>query len=177
MSRMVLALLAWLIMTVPALGQNSPPTVYAESFRRGSTRITEEGFDLKLTPENATYRESVKDAQGKDCYELTIAPLMPGGDDKVTSWKVTLRDLRHSFYRNVLMAEQTPSEEAKNNVFWLNPNQSAPVPVRAKRIMKVEEFYMVIQVKDLHFTPLDSPYLDSMAISFALTNSDPRTIH
>jgi hypothetical protein len=177
MNYMVLAVLAWVIVTVPALGQNSSPTVYAESFRRGSTRITEEGFDLKLTPENATYRERIKDPQGKDCYELTIAPLMPGGDDKVTSWNVTLRDLRHSFYRNVLMAEQAPSEEAKNNVFWLNPKQAAPVPLRARRIMKVEDFYLVVQVKDLHFTPLDSPYLDSMAISFALTNSDPRTMH
>jgi len=175
MNRMVLALLAWVIVTVPAFGQNSPPTVYAESFRRGSTRITEEGFDLKLTPENASYRERVKDSQGKDRYELTIAPVMPGGDVKVTSWNITLKDLHHTFYRNLLMAEQEPSDEAKNNVFWLNPNQSAPVPVRAKRIMKVEDFYMVIQVKDLHFTPLDSPYLDSMAISFALTNSDPRT--
>jgi hypothetical protein len=75
------------------------------------------------------------------------------------------------------MAEQTPSDEAKNNLFWLNPKQSAPVPIRATRIMKIEEFYMVIQVKDMHFTPLDSPYLDSMAISFALTNNDPRTSH
>jgi len=177
MNRMVLCLLAVFFVTVPVSSQNGPPTVYAESFRHGSTRITEEGFDLKLTPENASYHEMVKDSQGKDRYELTIAPVMPGGDVKVTSWNVTLRDLRHSFYRNVLMAEQAPSEEAKNNVFWLNPKQTAPVPVRAKRIMKVEEFYMVIQVKDLHFTPLDSPYLDSMAISFALTNSDPRTIH
>ncbi len=102
---------------------------------------------------------------------------MPGGDDKVTSWKLTLKDLQHSFYRNLLMAEQEPSEEAKNNVFWLNPNRNAAVPVRARRIMKVEDFYMSMQVKDVHFTPLDSPYLDSMAISFELTNSDPRTMH
>jgi hypothetical protein len=43
--------------------------------------------------------------------------------------------------------------------------------------MKIEDFYMVIQVKDLHFTPLDSPYLDSMAISLEITNTDPRTSH
>ena len=177
MNRMALALFAWVFIAVPLFGQNSPPTVYAESFRQGSTRITEEGFDLKLTPENASYHETVKDSQGMDRYELMIAPLMPGGDDKVTSWTVTLKDLRHSFYRNLLMAEQEPSDEAKNNVFWLNPKQTAPVPLRAKRIMKVEDFYMVIQVKDLHFTPLDSPYLDSMAISFALTNTDPRASH
>jgi len=29
-------------------------------------------------------------------------------------------------------------------------------------------------VKDFHFTPLDSPYLDSMAVQFAFTKSDPR---
>jgi len=177
MNRVLLFILVWGILTVPLIGQNTPPTIYAESFRQGSTRITEEGFDLKLTPENASYHETVEDSQGNDRYELTIAPLMPGGDDKITSWKVTLKDLHHSFYRNLLMAEQTPSEEAKNNLFWLNPKQSFPVPVRAKRIMKVEDFYMVIQVKDLHFTPLDSPYLDSMAISLALTNTDPRTSH
>ncbi len=177
MNRFVLGLLAVFFITVPVFSQSSPPVVYVESFRHGSTRITEEGFDLKLTPGNATYQERIKDAQGKDRYELTIAPLMPGGDDKMTSWHVTFRDLRHSFYRNILMAEQTPSEEAKNNLCWLNPNQSAPVPIRAKRIMKVEDFYMVVQVKDMHFTPLDSPYLDSMAISFALTDSDPRTSH
>jgi hypothetical protein len=27
---------------------------------------------------------------------------------------------------------------------------------------------------DMHFTPLDSPYLDSMAVHFAFSNSDPR---
>ena len=140
MNRKVIVFLGWALITPPLVGQNSPATIYAESFRQGSTRITEEGFDLKLTPENATYHETVKDSQGKDRYELTISPLMPGGDDKVTSWRVTLKDLHHSFYRNLLMAEQTPSEEAKNNLFWLNPKQSFPVPVRAKRIMKVEDF-------------------------------------
>jgi hypothetical protein len=33
-----------------------------------------------------------------------------------------------------------------------------------------------MQVKDMHFTPLDSPYLDSMVVHFGFSNSDPRTI-
>lgn len=177
MKRPLLPLFAWVLLSASLFGQNAPPTIYAESFRRGSTRITEEGFDLKLTPENASYHEIIKDSQGKDRYELTITPFMPGGDDKVTSWRVILKDLQHTFYRNLLVAEQEPSEEAKNNMFWLNPKPTAPVPWRAKRVMKVEDFYMMVQVKDLHFTPLDSPYLDSMAISLALINSDPRTMH
>jgi hypothetical protein len=40
--------------------------------------------------------------------------------------------------------------------------------------MKVDGFYVVIQVKDMHFTPLDSPYFDSMTVQFAFRNSDPR---
>jgi hypothetical protein len=47
-------------------------------------------------------------------------------------------------------------------------------PIRAKRIVEVDGFYVVIQVKDLHFRPLDSPYLGSMLVRFEFTDSDPR---
>jgi hypothetical protein len=87
---------------------------------------------------------------------------------------VNLRDLRHSIYSNILLTEQEPSHDPKNNLWWLNPNGLGAVPIRAKRIMKVDGFYVVIQVKDLHFTPLDSPYLDSMAVQFSFTHDDPR---
>jgi hypothetical protein len=157
--------------------QATQPALYAESFRKGTTRITEESFEAKLTPQNATYRELLKDSAGNDRYELTITPQGPEGDDKITSWRVKLRDLHHSIYSNLLLAEQQPSTEARNNLWWLNPNPFGPVPIRAKRIMKVDSFFIVFQVKDLHFTPLDSPYLDSMAVQFAVTNSDPRTGH
>jgi len=177
MNRIVLSVLAWGMIAAPVVGQGSPPAIYAESFRHGATQVTEDTFDVKLTPQNASYHQSVKDSQGKDRYELTITPQMPGGDDKITSWAVTLRDLRHSIYGNLLMAQQEPSDEAKNNLGWLNPNQFCAVPIRAKRIMKVEGFYVVIQVSDLHFTPLDSPYLDSMTVQFALANTDPRASH
>jgi hypothetical protein len=33
----------------------------------------------------------------------------------------------------------------------------------------------MFQVKDLHFTPLDSPYIDSMVVQFTFSNIDPRT--
>jgi len=168
----------WLILFAAGflLGQGTQPTIYAESFRKGTTRITEESFEAKLTPQNATYREMIKDTHGNDRYELTIVPQGPEGDNKITSWRVRLRDLHHSIYSNILLAEQQPSTEAKNNLWWLDPNQFGPVPIRARRVMKVDGFYVVLQVKDLHFTPLDSPYLDSMAVQFTFTNSDPRSV-
>ena len=174
MKRVALSMLVCVAMAVPLLGQNPPATIYAESFRQGSIHVTEETFDTKLTPENATYRERIKDSAGNDRYEMTITPLVLEASNQITSWKVALKDLHHSIYNNILLADQVPSQDPKNNLWWLNPNRFSPVPVRAKRIVKVDGFYVVIQVKDLHFTPLDSPYLDSMAVHFAFTNSDPR---
>ena len=158
-----------------AAARPSPhPTIYAESFRQGSIHITEETFDAKLTPDNATYRERIKDPAGNDRYEMTITPLVLEGGNQVTSWRVALKDLHHDIYSNILLADQRPSADPRNNLWWLNPNRFSAVPIRTRRIMKVDGFYVAIQVKDLHFTPLDSPYLDSMTVQFAFSNRDPR---
>jgi hypothetical protein len=162
------------VLTGMLSAQSVSPTIYAESFRQGSTQITEESFEAKLTPQNATYREIIKDTRGGDRYELTVSPQGPEGDNKITEWRVKLRDLHHSIYSNILLENQEPSSDPKNNLWWLNPNGLGAVPIRAKRIMKVDGFYVVIQVKDMHFTPLDSPYFDSMTVQFAFRNSDPR---
>lgn len=174
MKRILLTLLGMSLLAASALGQNSP-TIFAESLRKGPTQITEEHFEAKLTPDNATYRERIKDSRGNDRYELTITPEGPEGDSGITAWRVKLRDLHHTIYNNILLAEQEPSQDPKNNLWWLTPSQFGPVPIRARRIMKVDSFYVLIQVKELHFTPLDSPYLDSMTVQFAFSNSDPRT--
>jgi hypothetical protein len=162
------------LLLAPLWGQSAPPTIYAESFRKGATQITEDSFEAKLSPGNATYRERIKDSRGNDRYELTITPQGPEGDNQITSWRVKLKDLHHDIYSNILLAQQEPSTDPKNNLWWLNPNRFGGVPIRARRIMKVDGFYVLIQVNDVHFTPLDSPYLDSLDVKFAFTNSDPR---
>lgn len=175
----------------PALpAQRAPETLYAESFRHGATRITEESFEAKLDARNPAYRERIKDTRGVDRYVFSIVPLGPTGDDTITSWQVKLGDLQHGIYDNILLASQGPSEglkneprpdprldpkqDPKNNLWWLNPSHYAVVPVDARRIIKVDGFYVVLQVKAYHFTPLDSPYLDSMTVQVQFTNSDPR---
>jgi len=160
---------------VAALLAQDTPTIFAESFRKGSTQVTEESFDTKLTPQEPTYRERIKDSHGTDRFELTLTPEGPEGDTRITAWRVKLRDLRHVIYSNVLLADQQPSEDPKNNLWWLTPNPFAPVPIKAKRIVKVDEFYVVMEVTNLHFTPLESPYLDTMTVHFAFTNRDPRS--
>jgi len=164
-----------IMFTAVVLHAQTSPTIYAESFRKGATRVTEEQFDVKLTPDNPTYRELIKDSAGNDRYELTIIPQGPEGDAQITSWRLRLKDLRHPIYNNILLADQAPSADPKNNLWWLNPSRFGLVAIRAMRIVKVDSFYVAFQVKDLHFTPLDSPYLDSMAVHFVFSNTDPRT--
>lgn len=172
LSSLVLVLIA-----AAASAQSTSPTVYAESFRKGSTHITEEKFEANLSPSNPTFRELIKDSAGNDRYELTITPQGPLGDNRITSWRINLRDLRHTIYNNLLVEDQEPSQDPKNNLWWLNPNRFGLVPIRAKRIIRVDGFYVTFQVRDLHFTPLDSPYLDSMVMQFELINRDPRVGH
>jgi hypothetical protein len=59
-------------------------------------------------------------------------------------------------------------------LFRLWPSNTAAVPVRARRIMKVDNFYVVFEVKAYHFTPPESPYLDSMTVQVEFRNTDPR---
>jgi len=158
-----------------AHAQGEPVTIYAESFRKGSTQITEETFEVRLTSASPKYRELIKDSSGHDRYELTITPRIPEGDNTILSWFVRLKDLHHTFYTNLLLASPQVSNDPANNLYWLRPDPYAPVPPRARRIIRVEGFYVVFQVKNFHFTPPESPYLDTMVVQFALTNSDPRS--
>ena len=174
MNRGALSSLVLVLVAASVSAQSGSAPVYAESFRKGSTRVTEEKFEAKLSPANPTYRERIKDSAGNDRYELTITPQGPQGDNKITSWRVDLRDLHYTIYNNLLLEDQEPSQDPKNNLWWLNPNRFGMVPIRAKRVIRVDGFYVVFEVKDLHFTPLDSPYLDSMAVRFEFSNSDPR---
>ena len=179
-SRMKVPLLTPIILSVAMrLAAQSPsPTLYAESFRQGAGHIVEESFEARLTPQDRVYRERIKDSRGADRYAFSIVPQSPEGDTKITSWQVKLADLRHPIYDNVLLASPSPSDDpvtrAKDSLWRLDPNRFAAVPVNAKRIIKVESFYVVLEVKAHHFTPLDSPYLDSMTVAVEFRNTDPR---
>lgn len=173
----LLSIATGMLLTVElAVAQTAPPVFYAESFRKGPTRVTEDMFEIKLTSENPTYTQRIRDSAGAEHYELAVTPKIGEGEgnDKITSWEVSLRDLRHSIYGNVLQFDRELSENPKDNLYWLNPQPTAAVPMRARRIIKVEGFYIAFQVTDLHYSPADSPYIGRMTIQMELSNHDPR---
>ncbi len=171
--RLLISLALWI---PPLFAQSTPAPVYAESFRQGSTRIVENRFEVNLTPKDSIFRDRIKDSRGADHYVFSIIPQGPEGDTEITSWQVKLADLRHTIYDNILLSTQEPSSDPKNTLWRLEPSSFARVPITAQRIIKVDSFYVVLQVKAYHFTPRDSPYLDSMTVAVELTNTDPRTV-
>ena len=177
-SRMKVPLLTPIILSVAMrlTAQSPSPTLYAESFRQGAGHIVEESFEARLTPQDPVYRERIKDSRGADRYAFSIIPQSPVGDTKITSWQVRLADLRHPIYDNVLLPNLSddPAIKARDSLWRLDPSRYAAVPVSARRIIKVDSFYVVLQVKAHHFTPLDSPYLDSMTVAVEFRNTDPR---
>lgn len=162
---------------VAAQNGPTPRTYYTESYQRGPTQIKEDKTEIKVTSQDPVYKQRLRDSTGVERYELALLPKIgeAEGNDNITSWQVSLRDLRHAIYGNMLQFDQELSERPRDNMFWLNPVHWAPVPIRAKRIIKVDSFYLVFQVKDFRFTPADSPYLEYMTVDMSYTNTDPRT--
>jgi hypothetical protein len=146
-----------LFAAAPLAAQSAPALIYAESFRQGSTHIVDEHFQIKLTPQDSTFRERIKDSHGADRYILSITPQGPEGDTEITAWQVKLSDLHHSIYDNILLTTQQPSSDPKNSVSRLDPSTFSPVPILAGRIIKVDGFYVALHVKAYHFTPPESP--------------------
>ena len=155
--------------------QAAPAVFYAQSFRQGPTRITELSFEAQLDPQNPIYRQRIKDAHGADRYVFSLAPQGPQGDNKITSWQAKLTDLHHAIYDNILLVSQEPSSDPASNLWRLEPRNFPAVPIGVLRIIKVDSFYVTLQVKSYHFTPIDSPYLDSMAVQVKFSNTDPRS--
>jgi hypothetical protein len=159
----------------PATAQSTATVFYAESYHHGDARVVEESFDAKLTAQDAEYRERIRDSHGTERYMFSITPRRPEGANDILAWLVKLTDLRHpALYENVLQTTQGLSDDVHNNLWRLEPGRYAAVPVEAKRIIKVEDFYVVLQVKAHHFTPPESEHLDSMTVAVEFTNTDPR---
>ncbi|HYM77327.1 MAG TPA: hypothetical protein VE377_15235 [Candidatus Dormibacteraeota bacterium] len=174
MRRAIPQILLLAALSVPVFAQAAPPVLYAESFRQGRVPIEEDGFSVGVSARSAGYVEHVTDSRGNDRYELGIETRLDEAGN-IVSWSVLLRDLRHPRYGNVLMCEREPSDDPIKNLWLLDTSHSSPVPIDAKRVIKVDGFYVTIQVKNRHFAQEGASYPDYADVHFTFTNSDPRT--
>lgn len=160
---------AALLMSVPVWAQLQ----YAESFRKGPTKITEQSFEVELDPKNPSCRIRIKDLSGIERYVLSCVPQRVGSeDDRILAWEIRLADVHHKIYPNVLMSSPDASQD-KRQIWLLDPGKYARIPLEAQRVIRVDSFYCVVQVKDAHFATQEQPYLERMTVDIKFTNSKP----
>ena len=167
------AMVAALTVACAALAQSEATFVYVESFRKGTSHVTESSSEVVLTPQSPTCRIRVKDQSGKDRYELGCFPQFASEtDQRIISWQIRLADLHYKIYTNMLASAVDPTQD-QTQVGWLDPGRSAKIPITRERVVKVDGFYCVMQVKDHHFVNPDEPYLNRMTLAVSFTNSMP----
>ena len=179
MSRRYFLKVVWtLALALPVLGQmppeEAPKPVFIQSFRQGHTRVSGESVEINLDPANPTCKVRVKESSGLNRYQLTCIPQRVGPEDpKIFGWHIWLADMHHKIYDNILSSSPNPAEN-KVQIDWLDPGRFPKIPLKALRIIKVDDFYCVIQVLDVHFGHPPDPYPDRLVLSVKFTNADPR---
>lgn len=170
MFRWILALL----LTTASFGvaEDAGKTIYSEAFKKGATKVTEQTLEVTLTPENAKQEFKVLDSFGKPRYTLRFVPDVPTGDTKIVGWFVRLADAHHRIYDNILPTSPDLSRDTQQ-VWWLDAKPYAKTPLQVQRVFKVEQFYCVIQVKDVKRLIPDKSYVKEMDVAVQFTNTKP----
>ena len=170
-------ILRWMLVTllasVPvAVAADSNKVIYSETFKKGATRVTEQTLDVALTPDHARQEFKVLDSNGKPRYTLRFVPDIPTGDTKVVGWFVRLADAHHKIYDSILPTSPDVSQDTQQ-LWWLDAKPYAKTLLQAQRVFKVEQFYCVIQVKDVKRLVPAQSYLNQMNVTVQFTNTKP----
>lgn len=158
------------------LAQAGPAPIYVESFRKGRTRIAETSYQVTLDIQHPSYQARVKDSSGDDHFQLSMTPVRVGEEDaSILSWQVSLVDRHRRMYGTLLLPYRDNSLNGgpQGHVFWLDPDPYAMIPLLAKRVVKIEGFYCVIQVKNYHHPVPERRPLDAMGVDVQFTNTNP----
>ncbi len=171
---MIRGLRIWMLalLVCTALADEAEQKVYSESFKKGATRVAGQTFDVMLTPQHGRQEFKVADATGKIRYALRFVPDVSPGDTKVIGWFVRLADLHHKIYESVLPTSPDLSKDT-TQVWWLDGRQFSKIPLRATRIIKVEQFYCTVRVKDVAHLSIGQPYLQQLDLSVQFSNTKP----
>jgi hypothetical protein len=162
--------------------QQGQDVFYIESWKRGTNQVQEQNICIRLNKAKPEYETLVKDNSGKAQYKLQLWPgRVSGNNSGIVEWMVELIDVTQESEGNLLRPsndEQQDYFSAKDRIGWLYPlknpksigAESDVVPIFARRIVKVENFYVIIEVKDFHFSR-NKEELDSITVQVEFTNN------
>jgi hypothetical protein len=167
--------------------QQGQDVFYVESWKRGARQVQEQKLYITLNKARPEYETLIKDTSGKARYKLLLWPgRINGKDSGIAEWMVELIDLTREREGTLLRPSNDKEQDyftAKDRIGWLYPlknpqsisAESDVVPIFAKRVVKVENFYLIIEVKDFHFSP-NKEALNSIAVQVKFTNSYKETL-
>jgi hypothetical protein len=152
-------------------------TTFVQTYRRGPTGITPFATTVRLSSANRSFETKVRDSAGNPRFRLSIVPqLGSDSDPRVSSWNVWLVDQRRRYLGNLLRASDPAgplSGSAEDNAWRLDANPYAVVLLTARRIFKVDNFYLTVQARNPHSPDLNRYLMDSLEVDVSFTRNRP----
>jgi hypothetical protein len=168
---------------------------YAESWKKGPHRIQPRKFVLRLDASNTSFQSLIQDpARGP--LTLTIEPLYyvwlrpgtlrldnkpPTPSSKVNFWNVKLLEPGQSISLLMVNLDQGDLIDQRNSLSRLDPVEDEKgfmlgifgVPISTKRVIKVEEFYVVITVLNYELSGPKERAFEWIEVEIEFTNTKP----
>ena len=166
--------------------------IYIESWQKGNQLIREQVLSVELSMANKEYKENIKNIFGENSYHLYIQHESPSLEtsSNYESWQVNLYKIKKkkaSRYNTLkkekptcLVGDFFPIEDYIGRLYPLKQPVFAKhgilaYPFLAKRIIKIEGFFCLIQVTDYKFNKENSNTLDFVKVKIVFTNKHPLT--
>lgn len=139
---------------------------YAESWKKGPRQVKERGFRIQFAKQDQEYKRVLEDSSGETRYTLSVVPTVTLEGQQV-GWNVRLREegSQDSLLQPGLGIGNWFRQEDSIAVLYpadyptVQLGDPLHVPLSAKRVIKVESFYCIIQVRAYKLAPSepDSP--------------------
>jgi hypothetical protein len=183
-----------LSLTITSAAQlNTSGEVYVQSWRRGERKIQPQKMLIELNRDHLAHEQVLLDAGGIPRFILQVrhSPWNKKFNAYYESWWVDLCDYRGQKRRLDVSKEcllltssgrgpggdYFPKEDSVGRLYPLEEHQqeimkkvSNAYPLYAKRVVKVEGFYCIIQVKRHKMSQINPMMMDSLSVEIELTN-------
>ena len=152
---------------------------FAESWEKGPRRIQPQTFYLELSTTRPEYEATISDDSGSYQYKFRVEPVRSSDQSSsIGYWQFTLIGAESEY--SLLQPRYPAGHHFTQEDFLslLYPVESADwkitgyfgVPLSAKRVIKVEAFYCVIQVQSFKISSSNSRALEMVNVEVEFTN-------
>jgi hypothetical protein len=169
--------------------QENTSTFYVRSWKKGEAKIQRQSLVVELGTNNPEFQKTINDSEGKPRYILQIRHWPLKADSYLfESWWVDMCEFRKPNRKPKVatdckllgvegrgVGDNFPKED---NIGWLYPLEKPELfkhgvsayPILAKRVVKVDGFYCVIQVTGYKLSQANPKAVDSLTVEIELTN-------